>query len=649
MRNSEFLSAVYGKLRDGYDYGWCAAFASDPSKALPTVWSGNPYTASVNEKLIIDQRQEDNSYFSVSVLYSREGKRRRSKETFGRLAVLLADDADKNLMKSEPSYVIETSPGKHQIGILLDPEDQDTRNMALVDAVLQTMTERNLVSADANGNNPVRYGRLPVGSNTKARPTGIFTTQIVSMDVSQVFTLEEATAAFGLKLQDIKDATSTQKSASDLKAGLGDSADLFKAIINPDLSQRSYHDALLKISSSMVANGMRKGAVVNHIRSLLSAAKPTVEGIEMDRWTSRVGPELIRMVETAGKYAPETSEQPSKEQPFPKLVLSMEQLKERTANIDWIVRGVIPQDSMMCLFGASQTFKSFVALSGALHICTGKEWMGLRTKKGPVVYCAAEGGAGIYKRASAWAKINLGQEFVPDFHICITPLNLTVPEEMTALRMEIAEMPNQPSLIVLDTLAQMFGGGDENDSSSISEFFRAVNQNLRAPFNCTVMIIHHTGYNVDAANRPRGSSAIAANLDALLSVQRSDPEALSCKMTVSKMKDGERPEQPFYFDMESVDLGRDKYGDTQTSLVASYSDKTRQMAESLRGGKYASLIMQMVSTGEAVTVFAMRTAALPISGNDQENARRSVNRVLKILKDARKIYEKSPDLWMACE
>ena len=235
---------------------------------------------------------------------------------------------------------------------------------------------------------------------------------------------------------------------------------------------------------------------------------------------------------------------------------------------------------------------------------------------------------------------------MPDFNICITPLNLTVQEEMTSLRMDIAEMPVPPTRIVLDTLSQMFGGGDENDATQISEFFRAVNQHLRAPFGCTVMIIHHTGYNVDAANRPRGSSAIAANLDAMLSVQRSDPEALSCKMTVAKMKDGERPEQPYYFDMESVDLGLDQHGDRQTSLVANFSDKAREAAENLKSGKYSSMILRMLDSGEPVTTHEMRTEAKPLGGDNPDNVRRAINRVLTKLKAAKKIYEKSPDVWV---
>jgi hypothetical protein len=648
MRNSEFLAAVYGELRENYDYGWTTAFASDPSKALPNAWSGNAYMGTDNEKAIINQRQEDNAYFCVSVLYSRDGKKRRSKELFNRLAVLLADDADPNQLMSMPSYVLETSPSRFQIGVLLDPDDPDTRNLPLIDAVLSDMAARKLISADSSGNNPVRYARLPVGSNTKARPEGIHTTRLISCDLREKQTLLDAAGCFGLDLEYIrKNLYSGQSAKDDTKSGPSDISQLYKDIINPDLSLRSYHDALLKISSSMVASGMHKGAVVNHLRSIMMAAKPLVEGPEMERWRVRIGPDLVRMVESAGKFAPDDeAAAPGAKPPFPKLLLDMEQLKERTANVNWVVRGVIAEDSTICLFGASSTFKSFVALSGALHIATGQEWLGLRTKKGPVVYCAAEGGAGIYRRAAAWAKVNLGQEFVPDFKICITPLNLTVQEEMASLRMDIAEMSERPVLIVLDTLSQMFGGGDENDATKVSEFFRAVNQHLRAPFGSTVMIIHHTGYNVDAANRPRGSSAIAANLDGLLSIQRSDPEALTCKMSIVKVKDGERPEIPFYFDLESVDLGVDQYGDRQTSLVAKWSDKARQAAENLKAGKYSSLILKMLASGEPVTTHEFRMAAAPLGGDNADNVRRAINRVLVKLKEARKIYEKSPDVWV---
>ena len=92
MRNSEFLSAIYGRLRD--DYGWTTSFASDPSDAPPSVWAGSSWAGSSAQKTVIDQRSEDNNYFCVSVMLPKGGQKRRSKDNFGRLAVLLADDAD---------------------------------------------------------------------------------------------------------------------------------------------------------------------------------------------------------------------------------------------------------------------------------------------------------------------------------------------------------------------------------------------------------------------------------------------------------------------------------------------------------------------------------------------------------------------------
>ena len=642
MRNSEFLASLYGQLKEN-QFGWITAFAVDPNKAPPTVWSGSAYLGTDNEKTIIDRRQEDNCFYCVAVLKKSGEQRLRNKETFDRLAVLLADDIDPNNLNAMPSFVIQTSPLKSQVGVLIDPDDEDARNLPLIDAILQRMAADGLYTGDPSGNSATRYARLPVGSNTKARDEGPFAHRLLKAKMG-FYSLRDACATFGLDLDDIRQSAGKARLESDIKTSSGDSSELYKALINPDLTQRAYHDALLKLSSSMVASGMHRGAVVNHLRSIMNASKPAVAGLEMDRWLSRTGAELVRMVESAGKFAPDDKGAPT---PPPKLIMSMEQLKAANMDVDWLVQNYIPENAIMCLFGASSTFKSFVALSSALHIASGLEWLGERTKQGPVLYCAAEGGVGIYRRAAAWAKVNLdGAEFVPNFSVVTIPMNLTAKDEMAALRMEIAEMAEPPVLIVLDTLAQLYGGGDENDSAKISEFCRAVGQNLRAPTGATVMIIHHTGYGVDAANRPRGSSALPAAMDAMLSIVRSDSEALTCKMTVTKMKDSEHPEQPTYFDMESVEVGVDRYGQKQTSLVAQHSNQAKKAAEALRSGKYSSLIMKMLDAGTPVTTNELRMASMPMSGNSTDNARRAITRTLKLLKDAKKIYEKSPDVWM---
>jgi hypothetical protein len=42
----------------------------------------------------------------------------------------------------------------------------------------------------------------------------------------------------------------------------------------------------------------------------------------------------------------------------------------------------------------------------------------------------------------------------------------------------------------------------------------------------------------------------------------------------------------------------------------------------------------------------MRTEAKPLGGDNPDNVRRAINRVLTKLKAAKKIYEKSPDVWV---
>ena len=231
MRNSEFLSAVYGRLRD--DYGWTTSFASDPGEAPPSVWSGSSWSGTESQKIVINKRGEDNNYYSVGVMNARGGNKRRTKEFFTRLAVLLADDlsaAALNDLVGGYSYALETSRGNYQVGVLLDPADPDTKDVFIIDAVLQAMGASGYIKTDSSGNNPIRYARLPVGTNTKKREDGQFTTRLLFSKLDEVYTLADAVATFGLDLEAIKRGIAAPKPKPE---GTGDAVDLFKAIINP--------------------------------------------------------------------------------------------------------------------------------------------------------------------------------------------------------------------------------------------------------------------------------------------------------------------------------------------------------------------------------------------------------------------------------
>ena len=635
MRNSEFLSAVYGRLRD--DYGWTTSFASDPGEAPPSVWSGSSWSGTESQKIVINKRGEDNNYYSVGVMNARGGNKRRTKEFFTRLAVLLADDlsaAALNDLVGGYSYALETSRGNYQVGVLLDPADPDTKDVLIIDAVLQAMGASGYIKTDSSGNNPIRYARLPVGTNTKKREDGQFTTRLLFSKLDEVYTLADAVATFGLDLDSIKRGLSAPKPKPE---GTGDAVDLFKAIINPNLEERSYHDPLMKLSASLVASGLKPGATVNLLRSVMLASKPE-EGPELDRWRERFGSDLVRMVQGAEKYQPKEPE-PVKST---NLTETHSQVKEATKNIKWLVKNVIPQDAMGMLFGASGTFKSFIAIDLALSVLHGQEWTKRKTAKGAVYYVAAEGGAGVSRRVDAWHR---GVDVPENLYYCRTPLLLSSKEEIGALRASIAALPEIPVLIIIDTLSQTFAG-DENSSSDIATYLRMLNSELRAAFNCTVLVIHHTGHS--ATERPRGSSAITANVDFLLGCYRSDPEGMNARVDVTKQKDGDLV-KGMYFDLDRHVLGQDDEGDEITSLVANFHDAVAAIRQNNKGSKYESLIMSVLATGQRVTDAELRVKAMEAFACTAQTAGTSILRAAKILRDAQKIREAGRGIWVIAD
>ncbi len=635
MRNSEFLSAVYGRLRD--DYGWTTSFASDPGEAPPSVWSGSSWSGTESQKIVINKRGEDNNYYSVGVMNARGGNKRRAKEFFTRLAVLLADDlsaAALNDLVGGYSYALETSRGNYQVGVLLDPADPDTKDLLVIDAVLQAMGASGYIKADSSGNNPIRYARLPVGTNTKKREDGLFTTRMLFSKLDEVYTLADAVATFGLDLDAIKSGIAAPKPKPE---GTGDAVDLIKAIITPNLEERSYHDPLMKLSASLVASGLKPGATVNLLRSVMLASKPE-EGPELDRWRERFGSDLVRMVQGAEKYQPKEPE-PVKST---NLTETHSQVKEATKNIKWLVKNVIPQDAMGMLFGASGTFKSFIAIDLALSVLHGQEWTKRKTAKGAVYYVAAEGGAGVSRRVDAWHR---GVDVPENLYYCRTPLLLSSKEEIGALRASIAALPEIPVLIIIDTLSQTFAG-DENSSSDIATYLRMLNSELRAAFNCTVLVIHHTGHS--ATERPRGSSAITANVDFLLGCYRSDPEGMNARVDVTKQKDGDLV-KGMYFDLDRHVLGQDDEGDEITSLVANFHDAVAAIRQNNKGSKYESLIMSVLATGQRVTDAELRVKAMEAFTCTAQTAGTSILRATKILRDAQKIREAGRGIWVIAD
>ena len=271
-------------------------------------------------------------------------------------------------------------------------------------------------------------------------------------------------------------------------------------------------------------------------------------------------------------------------------------LREQAAKIRWVVKHVIPAESIGMLFGGSGTFKSFIAIDCALHIAHGLPWMGRRTTRGPVLYIAAEGGAGLWNRIDAWHRDR--QLDWNDADMAVIPMAIDLTADAWRVVDAAQAQGITPAMVVVDTLSQTYAG-DENSSNEMAAYLREIGLRFRLMWGCSVMLIHHTGH--QATERPRGTSAIRANIDYMFGVFRDEKEMIATVNCV-KQKDGELFRDAL-FGLSVAELGFDDENDSITSLVARHLGTEDQIteakareAEAGRGGRNQRL-MELVQNG----------------------------------------------------
>ena len=261
-------------------------------------------------------------------------------------------------------------------------------------------------------------------------------------------------------------------------------------------------------------------------------------------------------------------------------LLTADQLQESAQAVRWLVKHVIPAESLGMLYGASGTFKSFIALDGALHVAHGLPWLGRKTAQGPVVYIAAEGGSGLWSRVCAWHRTrNLRWQDAP-FYVVPSAIDLRADAWRVVDAAQAVGIT--PAMVVVDTLSQTYSG-EENSANEMASYLREIGLRFRSLWSCAVALVHHTGHN--ATERPRGSSAIRSNLDFLLGVFRDEREMLAT-LTCEKQKDGDLFDDAT-FALATYTLGTDEDGDKVTSLVARHLSSAEEVEEAGAGEQKA--------------------------------------------------------------
>lgn len=302
-------------------------------------------------------------------------------------------------------------------------------------------------------------------------------------------------------------------------------------------------------------------------------------------------------------------------------VLTGPELVAAAESTDWIIDGVLPEQAVGMLFGASGTFKSFLALDAALHIAHGLPWLGRRTEQGCALWLAAEGGTSFGYRVHAWHR---ARRLPVSENLIGIPVSVDMGNEAWRVVDAVQSRTSVvPRLVVIDTLSQTYtAGAEENSATDMAAYLREIGTRLRDLWKCTVMLIHHSGHS--ATERPRGSSAIQANTSFLLGCWRDEKEMLAT-LSCQHMKDGERFDD-VTFALSKVDLGNDKHGKPVSHLAARHLSSAEEVQEAAeaevqagRGGKN-QLFLSLMSNGQKES--ELRKVFYTECGLDNEEARR---------------------------
>ncbi|EHR6714692.1 AAA family ATPase [Vibrio parahaemolyticus] len=204
---------------------------------------------------------------------------------------------------------------------------------------------------------------------------------------------------------------------------------------------------------------------------------------------------------------------------------------------EWLVKGLIPMNSMVGLVGASGSGKSFVVQELVHCISEGKPFLGKKTSQGACIVIAGEGAEGMKKR---FRGVELANNIFTN-KVALIPhaVLITINEQAAMLENTIhavqEDTGNKVKVIIVDTVNRSFEG-DENSPSDMGRFIQAWDR-IRYKFpDMSVVFVHHTGK--DQSKGARGHSSFKGALDTELMVVKGERKS-SYELRNTKQKDAE--------------------------------------------------------------------------------------------------------------
>lgn len=230
-------------------------------------------------------------------------------------------------------------------------------------------------------------------------------------------------------------------------------------------------------------------------------------------------------------------------------LIKADDFSAQPAPISWLVKGWLQDKALIMVHGPSGGGKTFIVLDWVMAIASANAtWFSNKVRGGSVIYLAGEGHHGLRGRVAAWKQHHQVNHL--NMWLSREGCNLNTHEGYQRVLNNIRLLSIKPSIIVVDTLHR-FLEGDENSAQDAKTMLDACNA-LMNEFNCSVLLVHHTGVSDEAQHRARGSSAWRGALDIEISIVPSK-DSSHIQIVQRKSKDAELRE-PLYCQLLTVPI-----------------------------------------------------------------------------------------------
>lgn len=256
----------------------------------------------------------------------------------------------------------------------------------------------------------------------------------------------------------------------------------------------------------------------------------------------------------------------------------------------------MPLNGVAFVYGPPSVGKSFLMVRLGLAIASGKTVAGQKTNQCGVLYIAAEAGEGIKNRISM-AKSRLGITDDAPFSLISAAPNLggsdcDAQKLLDAIQQDENLHHIKYGVVIIDTLARVTAGYDENSSKDVGTFVKNA-EFLAREMKALVIVVHHSGKNEDSGMR--GSSALLGAADAVCKVSiRKDYTWFQ----IEKQRDGAN-NLGFSFKLKPVDVGKDFEGEIITTCVLDDISNLQQSDGTSRREKKSKSYIECMNSFQA--------------------------------------------------